>query len=112
MTMRIDYVAIAILSGLIVFSIIMFIVIRSQSKKSEHPDALISNASNPTLLCHAPPDSQSAYSMSMLSLSKLGTPEPNASTTDLEEDGKKFKRKLFYEDTRDSAVLKRGSLAV
>ena len=93
--MRIDYPALGILSGVILFSVILFIIIRSQSKKSEHPEALVSNASNPTLLNHAPPESHSAYSMSMLSLAKPSTPDLNASTNELQDEGKKFKRRLF-----------------
>lgn len=110
-----DYVAIGVAGFFIVFAVIMFVVIRSQSKKSDHPEGQLSNASNPTLLQHAPPDSQSAYSVSMLSLVKPGTPDPNAtSKEDLAEESRKFKRRLFFEDTAEdnSMVERRGSQAV
>lgn len=115
--MRIDFVALGVLGGLIIFSAILYIVFRAQSKKSEHPLAEESNASNPTLLQHAPADSQRLYSASMLSLgSSLGkprTPELKGEEASLAEEGKKFKRRLFFEDTaEDELVGRRGSQAV
>lgn len=116
--MQLDYVALAIICSFAVLSIIMFIIFRKQSKKSEHPEATVSNASNPTLLQHAPPDSQSAYSVSMLSLIKTGSPDPNnhgtAEEEKLAEEERKFKRRLFFEDTADDSGVagKCGSQAV
>lgn len=115
--MRIDYISLGLLASILIFAGIMFIVIRKQSKKSEHPDARLSNASNPTMLQHAPPESQSAYSASMLSLSleKSGSLEKKEDHEKLEEPGKRFERRLFYEDTgqdRGSLLGRRASQAV
>lgn len=110
-----DYVAVGVAGFFVLLAVTMFVVIRSQSKKSEHPEGQASNASNPTLLQHAPPDSQSAYSVSMLSLVKPSTPDPNAASKEsLAEEGRKFKRRLFFEDTaEDNAIVeRRGSQAV
>lgn len=107
-----DYLAVGVAAFFILLAVIMFVVIRSQSRKSEHPEGQLSNASNPTLLQHAPPDSQSAYSVSMLSLVKPGTPDPNAASKEnLADEGRKFKRRLFFEDTAedDAVVERRGS---
>lgn len=99
--MHVDYISLALVASVIVFASIMFIVIWKRSRKSKHPDAQLSNASNPTLLQHAPPESQSAYSASMLSLSleKTGSPEDLEEKERLEEEGKRFNKRLFYEDT-------------
>jgi len=109
--MQVDWVAIGILSAFTLFGIIMFIVIRSQSKKSEHPEAALSNASDPTPLNHAPDGSQSEYSKSVLSLSSLKKPSsPDPEMDRMIEDGKKFKRRLFFEDTAEEGVSpRRGS---
>ncbi|KAK5939510.1 hypothetical protein PMZ80_007888 [Knufia obscura] len=109
--MQIDYVAVGIISAFVVFSIIMFVVIRSQSKKSEHPEATMSNASDPTPLNHAPDGSQSEYSRSVLSLNSLKKPSsPDPEMDKIKEEGKKFKRRLFFEDTADDGLSpRRGS---
>lgn len=98
-----DYVALGIILGLIVFSLVMFIIIRNQSRKSEHPEAQITNHADPTPLYHAPVGSQADFSRSMVSLalmkggsesgstSRLGTPDLS------KNDGSSGK--LFFEDT-------------
>lgn len=98
-----DYVALGILLGLLVFSLIMFAIIRSQSRKSEHPEAQKPNYAEPTPLYHAPDGSQADFSRSMISLalmksgsdndssSRVGTPDPST------KDGSS--RRLFFEDT-------------
>ena len=105
---RIDLVAFGVIMGLIVFCVIMFFIFRSQSKKSEHPDAQMSNASDPTPLHHAPTGSQSEYLRSLLSLKKPSTPELE---TDKTREEPKFKRRLFFEDTAD-VLPRRGSQVV
>jgi len=109
--MQVDWVAIGLISAFTVFGIIMFIVIRSQSKKSEHPEANLSNASDPTPLNHAPDGSQSEYSRSVLSLTSLRKPSsPDPEMDTMKEEGKKFKRRLFFEDTAEEGMSpRRGS---
>lgn len=104
-----DYVALGILLGLLVFSLVMFAVIRSQSRKSEHPEAQKRNYTEPTPLYHAPVGSQADFSRSMISLallkggnendssSRVGIPDP--STTGGSG------RRLFFEDTGTGAGL-------
>lgn len=96
-----DYVALGIILGLVVFSLVMFVIIRSQSRKSEHPEAQITNHTDPTPLYHAPVGSQADFSRSMLSLatmkggngstSRLGTPDLSKINGG--------SGKLFFEDT-------------
>lgn len=107
-----DYVALGILLGLLIFSLVMFVIIRSQSKKSEHPDAQNPNYAEPTPLNHAPDGSQAEFSKSMLSLaltkngsenesiSRVVTPEPST------KDGSGGK--LFFEDTGAAKVVEVG----
>lgn len=75
--MEIDYISIALISIVIIFSTIAFIVIRQRSTKSSHPDAQKANDQEPTPLNHAPPGSHNEFMASMysLSLKKPGTPD-------------------------------------
>jgi len=112
--MQIDWVAVGVISAFTLFGIIMFIVFRSQSKKSEHPEATLSNASKPTPLNHAPDGSQSEYSRSVLSLNslkRLSSQDPKMDK--IKENGNRFKRRLFFEDTAEEDLSpRRGSQAV
>jgi len=109
--MQVDWIAVGIISAFAVFGLIMFIVIRSQSKKSEHPEATMSHASDPTPLNHAPDGSQSDYSRSVLSINTLKKPgSPDPEMDKMREEGQKFKRRLFFEDTAEEGVSpRRGS---
>ena len=112
--MQVDWVAVGILSAFAIFGLIMFIVIRTQSKKSPYPDVTVSNAHDPTPLSHAPDGSQSEYSRSVLSLNSMkkpSSPEPEMDKT--KQEVKKFKRRLFFEDTAEECISPRkGSQAV
>lgn len=98
-----DYIALGILLGLLVFSLVMFAIIRCQSRKSENPEARKPNYTEPTPLYHAPDGSQAEFSKSMISLalmkgssengsnSRVGTPDPSTKSGS--------SRRLFFEDT-------------
>ena len=115
-TMQIGVVAVCVLGGFILFSIITFFIFRRQSRGSEHPDALRENASEPTPLNHAPDGAQSEYSASLLSLGVQKNPgsASNLELDQMKDEGKKFKRRLFFEDTEDDRdnLARRGSQAV
>lgn len=113
--MRIDYIALGILLSLVAFSILIFIIIRKQSRKSKHPDAQRSNAGDPTPLHHAPDGSQSEYSASLPSLHKKpGAPDPHAEMDKVKGESRKSKRKLFFDDTAEDQIpiVQRGSQEV
>lgn len=112
--MQVDWVAVGLISAFTAFGLIMFIVFRSQSKKSSHPDATISNAGDPTPLNHAPDGSQSEYTRSVLSFNSLKKPSsPDPEMDKMKEEEKKFKRRLFFEDTAEEGLSpRRGSQAV
>lgn len=108
-----DYVALGVLLGFLVFSLVMFAIIRSQSRESEHPEAQKRNYAEPTPLNHAPDGSQAEFSRSMISLalmksgsgndssSRIGTPDPSI-------EGGSGKR-LFFEDTGTVPVPHSGT---
>ena len=101
--MHLDWIAAGIIGGVAIFSLIMFVVIRRQSYSSEHPEALQSNSSDPTLLCHAPDGSQSEYSASLssLNLAKKSSLAELSNKAGQDQEEPHFKRRLFYEDTAD-----------
>lgn len=98
-----DYVALGIILGFLTFSIIMFVIIRSQSRKSEHPEAQNTNYNEPTALNHAPIGSHEEFSRSVLSLALIKAGSENESTSRLGTPDPSTKggsgRRLFFEDT-------------
>lgn len=102
-----DYIALGILLGLLVFSLVMFAVIRSQSRKSEHPEAQKRNYTEPTPLYHAPDGSQADFSRSMISLALLKGSNENDSSSRVETPDPSTRgssgRRLFFEDTGTGA---------
>lgn len=113
--MQIDYVALGILLSLAAFCVLIFIIIRKQSRKSMHPDAQRSNANDPTPLNHAPDGSQSEYSASVLSLHKKpGSPDPDVEMNRVKEEGGKSNKRLFFDDTTEdqTPIVQRESQMV
>lgn len=113
--MQTDYVALGILLSLAAFGVLIFVIIRKQSRESKHPDAQRSNANDPTPLNHAPDGSQSEYSASVLSLHKKpGSLDLDAEMDKAKEEGGKSKRSLFFDDTAEdqTPIVQRESQVV